>query len=40
MLGDENFLAKARPDVVQRQRDRLTEAEERQARLRQRLAEL
>jgi valyl-tRNA synthetase len=40
MLGDEGFLAKARPDVVQRQRDRLAEAEERQARLRQRLAEL
>lgn len=40
MLDDQNFLAKARPDVVQRQRDRLTEAQERQAKLRQRLLEL
>ncbi|MCC6626840.1 MAG: valine--tRNA ligase [Chloroflexi bacterium] len=40
MLDDAGFLAKARADVVQRQRDRLAEVEERQARLRQRLAEV
>jgi hypothetical protein len=40
MLADDNFLAKARPDVVQRQRDRLAEAEERHARLQQRLTEV
>ena len=40
MLGDENFLAKARPDVVQRQRDRLAEADERRVLLQRRLAEL
>ena len=39
-LSDQNFLGKARPDVVQRQRDLLAELEERRARLQGRLAEL
>jgi valyl-tRNA synthetase len=40
MLADAGFTAKARPDVVQRQRDRLAEAEDRIIRLRERLAAL
>jgi valyl-tRNA synthetase len=38
MLDNPGFLANARAEVVQRQRERLAEAEERQDRLRQRLA--
>jgi valyl-tRNA synthetase len=39
-LANENFVARARPDVVQAARDRLVAADERVTRLRDRLAVL
>jgi valyl-tRNA synthetase len=38
MLGNEQFVAKARPDVVARERDRLTAARDRLVALQERLA--
>jgi valyl-tRNA synthetase len=40
MLANESFTSKAPPDVVQRQRDRLAEQEERRSRLEARLEAL
>ena len=40
MLGNENFVQRARPDVVQRERDRLREQEAAMAQLDERLASL
>jgi valyl-tRNA synthetase len=40
MLSNENFTSKAPPRVVQQQRDRLAEQQERRARLQTRLEAL
>jgi valyl-tRNA synthetase len=39
-LANEAFVSRARPEVVQKERDRLAELEERLARLRERRTEL
>ena len=40
MLGNENFVSRARPDVVQRERDRLVELESARAQLQDRIKSL
>jgi valyl-tRNA synthetase len=40
MLGNENFISKARPDVVQRERDRLAELQAELSQIEERLASL